>query len=74
MTGNMTDPLSNADVQFLRMYAESIRQGTERTIDIPSVLASAFDVIANRIEQDRARADWPTDAPITYDGEVRWPR
>lgn len=64
----------NGDAWFLRTYAQAVRDGKERTIDIPSVIASTFDGIARRIEVERARAAWPDDAPITFDGEVRGPR
>jgi len=70
----MGDIFDDGDVFFLRSYAKAVREGRERTLDIPSVIADALDNIARRIEAERARATWPSDAPISFDGEVRWPR
>ena len=39
------------DAWFLRMYANHVARGTERTLDIPSVIAGVLDGIANRIEE-----------------------
>lgn len=41
------------DAQFLRMYATAIRNKTERTIDIPSVMAGVFDGMADRVERQQ---------------------
>lgn len=38
------------DAWFLRMYATHVRAGTERTIDLPSIIADVLDGIAKRIE------------------------
>lgn len=50
MTDWLTANPTERDVLFLRSYAQKIRDGKEREIDIPSIIANIFEDMANRIE------------------------
>lgn len=41
------------DIWFLHLYATALRKGKEREIEIPSVMATILDGIAQRIEERR---------------------
>lgn len=45
----LDQPQEERDAWFLKLYAEHVRKGTERTLEIPSILASVIDGIAKRI-------------------------
>jgi len=50
------------DARFLKFYAKHVRAGTERCIDLPSIVASVLDGIA-----ERNMAEIPI---ITFDHEL----
>lgn len=43
-------PQESRDAAFLRLYARAVREKRERTLEIPSVIATVLEGIADRLD------------------------